>query len=327
MAVTIEAPARLHLGFLDLGGERGRVFGSIGVAIEQPRYVLEVRPADRIEAHGEAREECLRIVERVSRQLRLGRGVRVHGLASIPRHVGFGSGTQLELSLASAIARLFDLPVPMEELARMAGRGRRSGVGIATFEKGGFVVDAGRRQGPLNGRGVDALPDGELPLVVVHHPVPDDWFFVIVTPEGAEGVSGDREERIFMALPPMGEHKVGKICRLTLMKVIPGVLNDDIRGFGEAITEIQILMGEHFAPYQGGMYATPIGKEIAEFALKQGAHGVGQSSWGPTMFALVRGEGAASTLAGKLKGRVGEGRAAIFYTRASNRGATWRHVA
>lgn len=326
MAVTIETPARLHLGFLDLGGECGRVFGSIGVAIEQPRYVLEVRPADRIEAHGEAREECLRILDRLSRQLRLERGVRVHGLASIPRHVGFGSGTQLELSLASAIARLFDLPVPIGELARMAGRGRRSGVGIATFEKGGFVVDAGRRNGPADGLGVDPLADGEVPPVIVHHPVPEDWFFVIVTPQSVEGLSGNREERVFVGLPPMGEHKVGKICRLTLMKVIPGVLQDDIRGFGEAITEIQLLMGEHFAPYQGGVYATAIGKEVAEFALKQGAHGVGQSSWGPTMFALVRGEGAAATLAEKIGAHIGEGRAAIFYTRASNRGATWRTV-
>lgn len=326
MGVTIEAPARLHLGFLDLGGECGRVFGSIGVAIERPRCLLEVRPADRIEVHGEGRAECLRIVERLTRHLRLERGVTVHSLASIPRHVGFGSGTQLELSLAFAIARLFDLPVPVEELARMAGRGRRSGVGIATFEKGGFVVDAGRRNGPADGLGVDPLADGEVPPVIVHHPVPDDWFFVIVTPQSAEGLSGNREERVFVDLRPMGEHKVGKICRLTLMKVIPGVLQDDIRGFGEAITEIQILMGEHFAPYQGGMYATAIGKEVAEFALKQGADGVGQSSWGPTMFALVRGEGAAATLAEKIGAHIGEGRAAIFSTRASNRGATWRTV-
>lgn len=327
MAIAIETPARLHLGFLDLGGDCGRVFGSIGVAIEQPRFVLEVRRADRIAAHGEAGEECRRILERLSRQLGLACGVEVRGYASIPRHVGFGSGTQLELSLAAAIARLFDLSMRTEELARLAGRGRRSGIGVATFEQGGFVVDAGRRYAPTEGRGLNAVLDGEPPAVILRHPVPEEWFFVIVTPGHAEGVSGDREDRVFRDLPPMGDQAVGRICRLTLMKVIPGVLEDDIRGFGEAITEIQVLMGEHFAPYQGGTYATSMGREIADFALREGAYGVGQSSWGPTMFALVRGERAASGLAGKLKGHVGEGRAAIFYTRARNQGATWRHFA
>ena len=32
--VDVSAPARLHLGFLDLGGGLGRRFGSLGVAID-----------------------------------------------------------------------------------------------------------------------------------------------------------------------------------------------------------------------------------------------------------------------------------------------------
>ncbi len=36
-AVRVIAPARLHLGFLDLNGGLGRLFGSIGLAIDTPR--------------------------------------------------------------------------------------------------------------------------------------------------------------------------------------------------------------------------------------------------------------------------------------------------
>src|SRR5262245_65918555 len=102
----------------------------------------------------------------------------------------------------------------------------------------------------------------------------------------------------------MADDKVGRICRLTLMKVIPAVVTDDIDAFGEAITEIQVTVGEYFAPHQGGVYATATGLAAAEFAMRHGACGVGQSSWGPTVFALVRGEVSAVR---SEERRVGEG--------------------
>ena len=52
----------------------------------------------------------------------------------------------------------------------------------------------------------------------------------------------------------MDTERVGRICRLTLMQVAPAVLTGDIRTFGAAITEIQEVVGEYFAPYQGGVY-------------------------------------------------------------------------
>ena len=104
----------------------------------------------------------------------------------------------------------------------------------------------------------------------------------------------------------MDAERVGRICRLTLMQVAPAALTGDIRTFGAAITEIQEAVGEYFAPYQGGRFATETGCEVTELALARGAHGVGQSSWGPTVFALVRGEPAARALADALRGAFGE---------------------
>ncbi len=45
MKIVVKTPARLHLGMLDLNGELGRRFGSIGVAISRPNVVVEATRA------------------------------------------------------------------------------------------------------------------------------------------------------------------------------------------------------------------------------------------------------------------------------------------
>ena len=64
---------------------------------------------------------------------------------SIPAHVGLGSGTQLGLAVGAALARLAGLQLSTDEIALAVGRGLHSGIGIATFQHGGFVLDGGRR--------------------------------------------------------------------------------------------------------------------------------------------------------------------------------------
>jgi beta-RFAP synthase len=318
VTVVVEAAARLHLGFLDLGGETGRRFGSLGVALDRPRAVVAARRARRAGASGEAAGEAREVLERLGQALGREARVAVRILASIPRHAGLGSGTQLRLAVALAASRALGRRLPVAELARLGGRGRRSGIGIAVFERGGFVVDAGHRSDPAGSR------DEAVPPVILRHPVPAGWRFVVVTPADAPGLSGAPEERVFRTLPPMSGEAVGRICRLVLMKAAPAVVTDDIRAFGEAISEIQCLVGEHFAPYQGGgMYASPAGKRAAELALKRGAAGAGQSSWGPTVFALTRGADAAAGLAGELAAVLGDS-AAVWSTRVRNRGAACR---
>ena len=48
----MDAPARLQLGLLDLRGDLDRVFGGVGVAIAEPRVVVECAPATRLEVTG-----------------------------------------------------------------------------------------------------------------------------------------------------------------------------------------------------------------------------------------------------------------------------------
>jgi beta-ribofuranosylaminobenzene 5'-phosphate synthase len=379
LKLVVRAPARLHLGFIDLHGGCGRLFGSLGVALESPAYVLEASICDRteanhpaIQAHGPSADAVLGIVARLGltrdsprgEGMAPGKGLRIHVREAIPRHRGFGSGTQLELAIAFTVSKLQGDGLPLRELAKRTSRGKRSGIGVATFERGGFVVDAGTasdeletapnefdpRRGEAGPTTNDAEPDSgdartprtdskpaasatgrgvsdrrrELPPVIFQHPLPEDWHFVIVTPGGKPGLNGAREDRAFAGLPPMNEDKVGRISRLTLMKILPAVITDDIEAFGEGISEIQELVGNHFAPYQGGVYATETGRRATELARKRGACGVGQSSWGPTVFALVRGEDQARDVAEEIRACLGADTEAVFQTRASNRGVAWR---
>lgn len=322
MRVVVSAPARLHLGFIDLNGQCGRVFGSIGVALEQPRCVVAARMATEDGAEGETGTEMVETLQRLRRPFALEQGIRIHALQSIPRHAGLGSGTQHRLAVASAVSHLVKRPTSAAQLAKILGRGHRSGIGIAVFDRGGFVVDAGR---PQRDRGATQADDtDDVPLVIVQHPVPRDWYFVVVVPQGAQGLNGPREQAAFATLAPMDDATVGRISRLTLMKIIPGVLTDDLSGFGDAITEVQQLVGGYFAPVQGGVYATEMGAKVAAFALRHGAQGVGQSSWGPAVFALIRGERPAATLAQEIEQFVdGNTAPLVFHTRADNSGATW----
>ena len=57
-------------------------------------------------------------------------------------------------------------------------------------------------------------------------------------------------------------------------------------------------------------------------ALARGAHGVGQSSWGPTVFALTEGEKAALALAASIRTTFGHRLARVELSRARNRGAS-----
>ena len=323
MRTIVEAGARIHLGFLDLGGACGRRFGSIGVSLERPRCTVE---AEAPSARSMETAEPLRaILERLGPDLG-GVPVAVRLTESIPSHAGFGSGTQHALAVALAATRAAGRPATVRDLARRLRRGQRSGIGIAAFEQGGLVIDAGH---PVEDDGevaLEAIEGPEPPPVIFRHPLPGDWHFVLATPRAAAGLSGLIEQRAFRKLPPMDDGRVGRICRLTLMQVAPAVLTGDIRAFGRAITEIQELVGEYFAPCQGGRFASPTGCAVTELALARGAHGVGQSSWGPTVFALVESDARARALADEIRTAFGSDLTRIDVSRARNHGASGREL-
>ncbi len=331
LRVRVESTARLHFGLIDLHGGLGRKFGSIGIALERPRVIVEAMPATRLVVEGADKERGEEIArqfyahyapvlrpEPSSRNSRPGRHnetpqAHLRVIEAIPPHVGLGSGTQLALAIGTALARLHGLPVDIPELAAVMKRGRRSGIGIGVFQQGGFLIDGGHKTGD---------PETVNPPISFHHPFPSDWLFVIAIPEVTQGLSGEREEHAFADLPLPSPETVGKICRLLVMKMLPSLVERDIEDLGAALTEVQRLVGDNFAPAQAGRYANYRSAELVAYMLAQGAAGAGQSSWGPTVYGLVQGEEAALVLERKVREFLqGKSRATVFHAHAANHGA------
>jgi beta-ribofuranosylaminobenzene 5'-phosphate synthase len=274
--VQVTTTARLHLGFLDLAENLGRRFGSIGLAIDAFETSVELREAPTLEVSGEERERGALIAHRIAAGLRLDTRKKLTISNAIPGHAGLGSGTQLALAIATAFRRLAGLPLDPREDARLLDRGARSGVGVALFERGGLAVDAGRG------------PNTEIPPVVAWMNLPSDWRVLLLLDPHVEGAHGEEERRAFAGLPRFSAEAASEICRRTLMQILPGVAEVDMEAFGNGVARIQEILGDHFAPAQGGgrFISARVGR-IAARLKSLGAHGIGQSSWGPTGFAFA----------------------------------------
>jgi beta-ribofuranosylaminobenzene 5'-phosphate synthase len=120
---------------------------------------------------------------------------------------------------------------------------------------------------------------------------------------------------------------VEKISRLLLMKMLPALVEKDIASFGQALTGIQCMIGDCFAPVQGGRYATPLLEKVVGFLLEKGAAGAGQSSWGPAVYGLVDGKARAQQLEREVNHFLADlGGGDAFCVRPQNRGAQIRKL-
>lgn len=275
-AVRVVAPARLHLGFLDLNGGLGRMFGSIGLAVDVPRTELVLRRSRTYKGEGPDHARAIATLHRFADVFSLGGAYEVKIASAIPSHAGLGSGTQLALAAGAALMTLEGIEHSPSRLGEIVDRGARSAIGMAAFEHGGFIVDGGR-----------GARDQAPPILVRTH-FPDDWRALLVIDARTAGVHGEAEAQAFAALPPLSDAAAANVCRLVLMQLVPGLMETDIDAFGNALTEIQKIVGNHFAGAQGGSpWTSPAVGRVVEALRAAGAYGIGQSSWGPTGFAFA----------------------------------------
>jgi beta-RFAP synthase len=208
------------------------------------------------------------------------------------------------------MSKLFDLGVRTVEIAAALDRGARSGLGIGLFDQGGFVVDGG------------SAGDGVPPPVIARLPFPSEWRLLLVFDRGGEGAHGKAEIEKFAALREFPEADAAELCRLVLMCALPGVVEADLDAFGGAVGRIQARVGDHFAAVQGGRFASPGVSRVLEWLGSHGLKAVGQSSWGPTGFAVCPSEPIAHRLMEEAQVRFGREFGLDFaVTRGRNCGA------
>jgi beta-RFAP synthase len=225
-------------------------------------------------------------LQKIERLLSLRGGHRIRVSEVVPAHAGLGSGTQLALAVAAGLRSLHNLPHDVAGDALRLGRGARSGIGIGLFSRGGLVVDGGRG-------------DGErLAPIICRLPVPEDWRILVILDPQRQGSHGPEEGATMAALPSMCAADAARLCRLVLMQALPALADHDLANFGAAIKELQIELGDYFAPAQGGArFMSPDVAAILDILDRAGAFGVGQSSWGPTGFAFAQTPDEAARLA------------------------------
>lgn len=328
--VTLRAPGRLHLGFLDPAGSLGRRFGSLGLVIDgiETEVELSSAPSDQVLA-GNASAQVE--VERASRYLQLLREhtgrtdpLRLALTQVLPPHAGFGSGTQLALAIGRAFAHWHGLDVSSMTLAHWLARGLRSGIGIAGFDQGGLLVDGGP--------GADGMPAPLLSRIAF----PAAWRVVVVQDERHRGLSGTQEKQAIATLAPLPQAASADICHQVLMRVLPGAASAEFAPFAAGINHVQNLLGAHFAPAQGGSAFTSaaVGRVVqwiadaardlrgADRQLEHGA-AIGQSSWGPTGFAILPSQASAEAAVQALQAaKLLEAGLTVRVVAGLNRGAT-----
>ena len=315
MKVQVKTPARLHLGLIDMNGDLERLFGGLGVGIDHPNIIVEAQNAENFSVTGQETDLTTTLAKRFFSTYKVEPKVHINVVQAIPAHIGLGSGTQFALAIATALASLLDVEATIPELAVAMGRAKRTAVGTSIFERGGFVVDGGKN-----------LNTTKCPPLIYRQPFPSEWRFIVAVPNLKEGLSNSEENHAFDRLTKMPAEDAGQICRLIMLKLLPAIVEHDIESFGSALTKIQIITGNHFAQAQGGTYSSPAAADCIQFMKKAGAYGVGQSSWGPALYAVVKQEEAKAVLS-KVKAYLREGVGGqAFITKANNKGATIRVI-
>ncbi len=320
MTIRIQAASRLHFGLLSLPGAGGfdeawmrRCYGSVGLMVQRPGLRLSAERAHTWEAEGPLAARVLDFANVFARAMGPGTvGPHRFTIHEAPaEHLGLGTGTQLGMSVTQALAVSSGMQASAVELGSRIGRGMRSSLGIHGFAQGGFLVDGGKHPG-----------QGVAPLIARMN-FPEEWRIVLVTPPRAKGLHGQRETAAFQDLL---EHAwqpatTDALCRLVMLGMLPALAEQDWRSFGQALYEFNRRVGEAFEPIQGGVYADPTIADLVAFIRRQGVPGSGQSSWGPTVFAVDDQQDRAFTLADRIRSAFALPQDAVLCTSACNRGA------
>ena len=262
--VTVTTGARLHFGLSSLVPR----WGGAGAMIDEPRTFVRATPADTLDvlAPPHERERMRRVAGAFLPDgggVRDG-GVRLELLESPPPHAGFGSGTQVALATAAAVCRVLGEPFSEEDAAR-TGRGRRSRLGMAGFFRGGLLFDAGHGGGP-----------------VASVPAPDEWRAVVVTPDDGAAVAGSAEQAALDDLPPYPAALAARLRSLAETELPRAVRGANLPAFTRLLGDYGTRVGRHFAPLQGGVFASPTIRDWADRRAAAGESLPVQSSWGPT---------------------------------------------
>ncbi len=281
-ALELRGGSRLHFGLFatspGMPPHTARVYGGMGLMVEEPGQTLRAFLSRHWQGEDRIGPRLREFRDRIRGQLPEITPIHLEEITWIPGHFGLGSGTQLGLAVAKLMGALLGKEWGLEELCSLSGRGVRSAIGSHGFAQGGFLVDAGHEAARIDSLG----------QIAARHDFPEQWSIVLCQWSDRPGMSGPGEKAVFetLAHSDAAEIRRDRLCRLALLGVLPALVHGAWKEFGEAIGEFNTVAGEPFALWQGGDQV-PQSLAWLNFCRQNGVHGVGQSSWGPTLFAIA----------------------------------------
>jgi beta-ribofuranosylaminobenzene 5'-phosphate synthase len=294
--LKIKTPSRLHITLIDLNGSLGRVDGGVGLALENPHLILTCNPGDdgvRVEFTNpdkispnrlkEYRDKIESASHKMMQFLGMESGFDFLVGETYPPHSGLGTGTQLSLAAGKLISKHHGQDIDAHSIGRVVGRGGTSGIGVAAFQQGGFIIDGGHPKVMKSKFLPSSASQASPPPIIARYEFPEDWKILLIIPRFEDRISGKKEVNIFQEYCPIPLPEVEKLSHLLLMKMMPAVAEGDLDAFGEALNSIQ---GIGFKKIEN-MLQNPVIGNIMESLRSAGAAGVGMSSFGPTVYAVT----------------------------------------
>ncbi|WP_066971793.1 beta-ribofuranosylaminobenzene 5'-phosphate synthase [Methanobrevibacter filiformis] len=336
--MIIKTPSRLHMTLIDLNGSYGRADGGIGLTLADPNFSLKSELSDNgvmidfdseINSN-EIKSECIKKItssaEKTMSYYNIDGGFHFTVKKAYLPHSGLGSGTQISLATSKLVYEhlkednsisttdsTFDKDISSVELGKITGRGGTSGIGIFSFDYGGFILDGGHN---LKEKGT-FLPSAASPAKPPHllgiYDFPEEWDIIVAIPRADTSVTGQKEVDIFTEYCPVPKQDVEKLSHLILMNLLPFLLEKNIECFGKSIDQIQNL---GFKKVEVNLQSDIIKSAMANMR-EAGAYGVGMSSFGPSIYGIT--EGNTKEVFKATKEFIGEN-GDVFITKAQNTG-------
>ena len=297
MRIEVETGARIHLGFYGIRPGY-REYGGLGIYVGDIGYKIVVKEHEYDLVKGCQAGRVTEVINEVRTQFKTTKHYMIEVQKCIPEHVGLGSTTQLKLALYSAILRLEGIVASLEDIAVKAGVGSISGVGLYGFKYGGLIVDSGRRRG------------SELVGFLTRYEFPENWYIAVVAPATRHKVFGEVEKRYMMTCAT-NESSYCRALEIVFRRLLPAVVEKNFTDFVASVEELDKLTSNYFAAQKGRFYCKE--SEVVAKALKEaGGRGIGQSSWGPTVYAFFEARKAAENAIRYVRDVVG-GKFSFYY--------------
>ncbi len=262
--------SRLHFGIVNINNPKYPLFKCAGCAIEEPKLRAKFEESNKLSLEI-SRRDILPKLKKYAESFSV--KIKFKTLEEIPSHIGLGSTTQLCLAFAYSLHELNKKTFDVYEVAAKLNLGEVSGIGIASFMKGGFIIDTGK-------------VDKEIPRIEFRAEFPTEWVFVLLRDINAKkGLYGVKEKEAFSKLEVTSEERILEMYSL-LEQMKDALKSKDIEMFGKSLTKFQFMTGLNFKKAQEGIFSSKTIEDLVNFLLKNGAFGAGQSSWGPIVYGL-----------------------------------------